>query len=143
MNCKLSLIILFMLVLLVGCVSQQETKVSFGEVNITVDVADEPDEWEKGLMNVDSLDQDRGMLFIFPDETEKSFWMRNTLIPLDIVFVSSDMRIVNIFPNARPCVEARCSYYNAIAKYVVEVNGNFTIENNIEIGDTIQIIPIS
>ncbi len=60
---------------------------------ITVDVVDTPDEREKGLMFRTKLAKDYGMLFVFPAESQMTFWMKNTLVPLDIVFIGADKKI--------------------------------------------------
>ena len=67
-----------------------------GEGKVILQVADEPHEREAGLMYRTSLAPDEGMIFIFPDVRYLSFWMKNTYIPLDIVFVSADGRVLNI-----------------------------------------------
>ncbi|MDP3003960.1 MAG: DUF192 domain-containing protein, partial [Candidatus Azambacteria bacterium] len=64
-----------------------------GPVKIRVEFARTPEESQKGLMNRPSLPKDSGMLFVFPDETNRSFWMKNTLIPLDVIFISSKGRV--------------------------------------------------
>ena len=78
------------------------------------------------------------MLFIFDDGKNQTFWMKNTLIPLDIIFIGKDMKIVDI-RYATPCNEYPCKLYQSSkpAKYVLEVNGNFTIKNNIKVDDKI------
>ncbi len=75
-----------------------------GPVKINVEFARTPEELQKGLMNRPSLPKNFGMLFIFPDETNRSFWMKNTLIPLDVIFVSSTGR-VNEITTLNPCQE--------------------------------------
>src|SRR5919198_2832486 len=66
----------------------------------TVEVADTPETWEHGLMERASLAPNAGMLFIFPDVAPRTFWMMNTLIPLDMLFIDADRRIINIQENA-------------------------------------------
>jgi uncharacterized membrane protein (UPF0127 family) len=62
----------------------------------TLEVADEPGEWQTGLMNRTSLAPDGGMLFVFPDEDRRTFWMKDTLVALDMLFVTEDGRVVQI-----------------------------------------------
>src|SRR5262249_48527365 len=69
----------------------------------TVEVAETPETWAHGLMERASLDQNAGMLFIFPDVVLRTFWMMNTLIPLDMLFIDANRRVINIQENALPC----------------------------------------
>ena len=125
------------LVVAAGCVSSQ-AYIEAGGKRIGVEIADSPEEWSKGLMYVESLPQDRGMLFVFPDEAERSFWIRNTLIPLDMIFVDADGVITNITKSAQPCKAILCESYYGRAKYVLEVNGGFSDASGIRIGDTVE-----
>jgi uncharacterized membrane protein (UPF0127 family) len=91
---------------------------------------------ELGLMFRKSMNENQGMLFIFPDIGIRSFWMRNTLIPLDMIFVDSSKTILNIAKNTTPYSDA--SYTSSgPAKYVVEVNGGYTDRHKITPGDRI------
>ncbi|MFH1586781.1 MAG: DUF192 domain-containing protein [Candidatus Diapherotrites archaeon] len=115
-------------------------KVCFPEICVNVEVADTPDKRSLGLMFRESLGGNEGMLFIFPNEGIYPFWMKNTLIPLDMIWVNGDMKIVHI-EHAVPCVTETCPSYRPAnpAKYVVEVNAGFTDEKGIEIGDIVSI----
>ena len=86
-----------------------------------------------GLMNREKLDENQGMIFIFDDEKPREFWMKNTLIPLDIIFLDKDFKIVSIIKNAQPCKTIDCEIYPSInpAKYVIEINGGFSKKYNI------------
>ncbi len=119
------------------CTSANFTKVAFGNTEVSVEIADSSAELEKGLMNRASLGEKNGMLFVFPDEEKRSFWMKNTLLPLDIIFLSSDFTVVDIKKNFQPCKSIICETYasKADAMYVLEVNANFTSRNTIKIGD--------
>jgi len=107
------------------------------EVNVIAEIADNPISQAKGLMFRESLKENEGMIFIFSGNEKRTFWMKNTLIPLDIIFVSSDMTIVDIKENFEPCQEFSCPSYTskAGAKYVLEVNAGFVKKHNIKIGD--------
>jgi uncharacterized membrane protein (UPF0127 family) len=92
----------------------------------TVEVANTPETWEHGLMERTSLAPNAGMLFIFPDVAPRTFWMMNTLIPLDMLFIDADHRIINIQENATPCAAPwRCPTYSSTvpAQYVLEIPG--------------------
>ena len=107
-------------------------------IMINVETADDNYERMHGLMFRENIDKNSGMLFVFDYEDNQTFWMKNTLIPLDIIFISKDMKIVDI-KYATPCRENPCKLYKSTrpAKYVLEVNGNYTIKNNIKIDDKI------
>ncbi len=123
----------------------KNSKVSFisngNAKEINAEIADNPLERTIGLMNRTGLAESAGMLFIFEGEAMRSFWMKDTLIPLDMIFVSEDLEIVHIQKNARPCESNPCMHYSSVypAKYVVEVNGGFADRNNIQIGDKVEI----
>ena len=106
-----------------------------GLIKVNAEIADDNHEREIGLMFREKLDENNGMLFIFDNEVYQTFWMKNTLIPLDMIFIDKEMKIVNI-KSAVPCQEDPCVLYKSSkpAKYVLEVNGNFTIRNNIKTG---------
>lgn len=103
---------------------------------IDIEIADNDRKTAQGLMYRSSMPQNAGMLFLMPREEVQGFWMRNTYIPLDMIFVNSHKEIVTIHPNTTPMLES--SYIStAPALYVVEVNGGFCNKNNIKVGDTI------
>jgi len=109
-------------------------------IKVNVEIADDNNERMHGLMFRENLDENSGMLFVFDDEDNQTFWMKNTWISLDIIFISKDLKIVDM-KYAIPCNENLCKLYESSkpAMYVLEVNGNFTIINNIKIGDKITI----
>ncbi|OGJ21941.1 hypothetical protein A3K73_04825 [Candidatus Pacearchaeota archaeon RBG_13_36_9] len=111
--------------------------VSFENVSINAEIADTPEKIERGLMYRESLGKNEGMLFIFWEEKETNFWMKNTLIPLDMIFLNKDGEIVNIVENAVPCNSSNCILYlsEVPVKYVIEVNAGFVKENEIEVGE--------
>jgi uncharacterized protein len=104
---------------------------------IDIEIADNPYEWERGLMYRHSMPEAAGMLFIFQGSKLLSFWMRNTYIPLDIIFVDGSMRIVTIHKNTRPLSE-KPLFSNVAVKYAVEVNTGFCDRYGIEKGDYIR-----
>lgn len=90
---------------------------------IIVEIAQTDKEQQQGLMFRENLCNDCGMLFVFKEEALHSFWMKNTLIPLDMVFINSDLKVVDII-QAVPCVEDFCRHYSPKenALYVLETN---------------------
>ena len=111
------------------------------EIMVNVEVADTPQKQSQGLMYRENLKLDHGMLFIFDDESILSFWMKDTLIPLDMIFVDKTFRIINVVDNALPCNIEPCPDYSSEkpAKYVIEVNAGFAKTNDIEPGGFISI----
>ena len=108
------------------------------EFDFTVELAITPEAMTKGLMFRESLQDDEGMLFVYSDTEERTFWMKNTLIPLDMLFIDEDTVIRKIH-HAVPCKEEPCPVYKSEspAKYVLEIRGNLTKELRIEEGDTV------
>jgi uncharacterized protein len=94
---------------------------------------------QQGLMYRESLQINSGMLFIFPEETKQAFWMKNTLIPLDIIWINSEQQIVHIQHATPPCEVDPCPTYKPRnnAKYVLEINANLAKQHNIKEGDTL------
>lgn len=107
-----------------------------GEVTRTLDIeiADTPYKRETGLMYRESMEDNQGMLFIFPDVAPRSFFMKNTYIPLDIIYMSNDTTVVSFKENAQPRDESPIPS-NVPAKFVLEINGGKMAEWNIEVGD--------
>lgn len=114
-------------------------------VPVQVEVADSEKERALGLMNRESMDENKGMLFIFESDTLSGFWMKDTLIPLDMLFIDSKMKIVAIEDSAQPCIETPCTVYNpgVAYRYVVEVNAGWSEKNDIQIGDSFDLSDIT
>lgn len=105
-------------------------------VKIDIEVADDENERILGLMNRDSIPADAGMLFMMGVEEPQSFWMKNTKIPLDIIYVAADNSIVKICYNAVPySLDNINSDYPAM--FVVEVNAGFAKKYGLKPGDRI------
>ena len=101
--------------------------------SIEAAVADDPDERNTGLMDVNDLPADKGMLFIFDHNQPRSFWMANTPLSLDIIFVNDKKEIVRIHRNTQPFSEENLESGDP-AKYVVETNGGYTRSYDIREG---------
>ncbi|MFB6132014.1 MAG: DUF192 domain-containing protein [Halanaeroarchaeum sp.] len=105
---------------------------------VAVTVADTPVERYRGLSDTESLAPDEGMLFVFEEERERTFVMRDMAYPLDIVFVGSDGTITTI--HTAPVEEdANLTAYTGRARWVLEVNAGWTDEHEVEVGDRILI----
>lgn len=121
----------------------REIEAEINDVKITLEIADNSYLHSVGLSGRDSLQENHGMIFIYDDELEElSFWMKNTLIPLDIIFLNKDLEIVHIFENVPICEEDPCPQYTSEkkAQYVVELNAGWVEENGVKIGDEVKII---
>lgn len=108
-----------------------------GIVTLDVEVADSEAERTQGLMYRYSMEENQGMYFIFPEENFRSFWMKNTFISLDIIFINTDHEIVSIQKYTQP----KSTYSQPSekpAKYVLEVNAGFTDKHGIRPGDKVQ-----
>ncbi|MDP9421274.1 MAG: DUF192 domain-containing protein [Pseudomonadota bacterium] len=103
----------------------------------TVEVARTAEEQRVGLMNRQQLAPDRGMIFPFEDERIASFWMKNTLIPLDIIFVRADGSITNIEANTVPLSEEPVMSYEPVTA-VLEIPGGRSAELGIKPGDQVK-----
>ena len=119
-----------------GCASP-EPKVELAGRQFTVELARTRAEQARGLMFREELDRDRGMLFLFDQEMPRSFWMKNTRIPLDILYFDGELKLVGMALNARPCVADPCPSYPSIraARYVLELNAGLAQELGLELGD--------
>lgn len=103
---------------------------------IDLEIADTEYERQLGLMNRKEMSENEGMLFIFPEQRLQSFWMRNTLISLDIMFVNAQKQIVTIHKNTK--ILSDTSYPSSEPSiYVVEVLAGFAERHNIQVGDRI------
>ncbi|HVN29270.1 MAG TPA: DUF192 domain-containing protein [Candidatus Binataceae bacterium] len=101
---------------------------------VKVAIAASPETRELGLMWVNHLRDDAGMIFIFPQPQSANFWMKNTMIPLDMLFADSDGKIIGIVANAKPYSESLLGGF-ANTLYVLEVNGGYAAKHHIAVGD--------
>ena len=106
-------------------------------VTVRVELARTPAQREQGLMYRKELAPDAGMLFTFPEEGYPVFWMKNTLIPLDMIFINAAREVVGIVARAKPESLERLAV-DRPAKYVLEVNAGFCDLHHIERGDRMQ-----
>lgn len=96
-----------------------------------------PEDQAQGLMYRDHLADDQGMLFLFPRTKKASFWMRNTLIPLDLIFVKRSGEIANIIVNAEPMKDQSLPSKGRVIA-VFEVRGGLTTDLGIKAGDMLR-----
>lgn len=107
-----------------------------GDYSFNVEVVDTPEGRAKGLMFRTSMAPDAGMLFDFKESREVSFWMQNTLIPLDMLFIRQDGTIANIQVNAKP-LDPTSIPSDGPVEFVLEIAGGRSVELGIKAGDTV------
>lgn len=105
--------------------------------SLDIEIADNDYETQTGMMYRDSMEDNQGMLFVFEDADYHSFYMKNTRIPLDIIYIDSDKEIVSISKNAQPYDETSLPS-NAPAQFVLEVNAGLVDAWKLETGDRIE-----
>ena len=104
---------------------------------VLVEVAADPAARERGLMFRRRLEEGRGMLFVFEEEQEQSFWMKNTLIPLDMIFVSAEGRVVTVISRAEPL--SLSPRIGGPCRYVLEVPGGWAEARGVKRGDRVRL----
>jgi len=131
--------VIFILFLLIpsGCRAKNSPKICFKQTCLRLEIADTQNARINGLMFRKSLPDKSGMLFVFPVEDIYSFWMKNTLIPLDMIWLDKNYKVVHIKSWVPACVTDDCPSYDPGVKamYVLEVNAGFTELYQIKIND--------
>jgi uncharacterized membrane protein (UPF0127 family) len=107
-------------------------------VQVALEVARTPAEQERGLMYRNALADGHGMLFIFDSDVDHQFWMKNTLIPLDMLFIAHDGRIVGIHSDATPLSTVQIGV-GALSRYVLEVPGGWSKRHGVATGDRVEL----
>lgn len=110
-----------------------------GKHTFKVALATTPESRSRGLMDITSMESDQGMLFIFPESLMLSFWMKNTYIPLDIIFIDENFEIIKIHENTLPLNEIIQYPSEQPAKYVLEINAKISKEKGIRPGDKVEL----
>ena len=106
-------------------------------VLVSVELARTPAERSRGLMYRKHLDAEAGMLFLFEEPQQLTFWMRNTYVPLDMIFIESSLRVLGVVENAEPLTETSRSVPGQ-SQYVLEVNAGFSREHGIGPGTMVR-----
>ena len=137
---KYFLLLLVFLFLLCGCKTETPEVIlqnkNGDKISVSVEVVKNKETRKLGLMYRKSLAKKSGMLFIFKNEKEHPFTMKNTYIPLDMIFINHYKKIAGIINNTTPKTKGPYSI-NTPSLYVLEVNGGFCRENGIEKGDSV------
>jgi hypothetical protein len=107
----------------------------------SIEVAQDDPSRERGLMYREHMEDNHGMLFVFEQETPQAFWMKNTKIPLDMLFFDHAGKLVAIQAQAQPCKADPCKVYpsNEPALYVLELNGGMAARIGVKPGDILEI----
>jgi hypothetical protein len=113
-----------------------------GPVEVRLELARTPAEQRQGLMYRTALADGAGMLFLFDADTDHRFWMKNTFIPLDMIFIDRDLRIVGIHPNAVPQSTAAVGVGRP-SRYVLEVPGGWAARRGVAAGDRVELRGVS
>jgi len=126
--------------ILIECFCQKQNRVCFKRHCFTVEIAKTPQERQLGLMFRKQLSLNRGMLFVFPEEKLYAFWMKNTYLPLDIIWLNKNKEIVFIKEGAKPCLAETCALIEPTrsALYVLEINAGLVKETGMKIGDQLE-----
>ena len=132
-------------ILIIAIIALSWDNPRYGEVCVkgqcfNVELASTPEKRADGLMFRDHLGENEGMLFIFEEESQNFFWMKNTLIALDIIWIDSSGEIVSLYKNAQPCGQ-ECSLVGPSmdTRYVLEVNGGTSDRLGLVEGDKVTI----
>lgn len=112
--------------------------VIFGADTVAAEVASTPEEREEGLMNRDEVPDGTGMLFVFEQAAPRSFWMKDTYVPLDIAYMNADFRIVSIH-QMKP-LDTNTYDSGAPAMFALEVRQGWLAEHGIEEGDVAKVV---
>jgi len=109
-------------------------------VTYSVEIAADPDLRAQGLMYRDQLRPATGMLFFFPTDGVYGFWMKNTLIPLDMIWIDSDRKIVHIKTDVPPCKIEECPSYDpgVPSRYVLELAAGEAAKHGLKVGDVLR-----
>lgn len=131
-----------LLLLIMGCngnspSSLRTVQMPIGSKTYTLEVADTEATRAHGLMKRDSLPADRGMIFVFPDAAERTFWMKHTRFPLDIIFVGADGKVVSTA--TMKAYDLGKTPSNGPSKYAIELNAGQVKANGVKPGDQLTI----
>ncbi|MFI4970420.1 MAG: DUF192 domain-containing protein [Lysobacterales bacterium] len=135
-----TLIVMALVVSIQACAAKGASVELKGK-SYSIEIAETDAAREHGLMDRPGMAADHGMLFVFQDDTPRSFWMKNTKIALDMLFFDADRRLVSVQHAAQPCVADPCPPYSsgAPARYVLELNAGQASKLGLAPGDEMQI----
>jgi uncharacterized membrane protein (UPF0127 family) len=135
------LAITFVIVFILPTFNKQPTACFNDNYCVNIEIKDTYEEREVGLMYRENLNENQGMLFVFEQPSRYTFWMKNMLIYIDIIYLDSNITIVDIFQKVPPCVEEPCELYtpSSEALYVIETKSGFSERHQLKIGQSVEI----
>lgn len=109
----------------------------YKDFGFNIEYAITPQQRVEGLMGRENLNKNEAMLFVFPKQGVYGFWMKNMLIPIDIIWMDKDLKITHIERNVPPCITDPCVSYkpSSSSQYVLEIQAELSRELNMKIGD--------
>jgi len=144
-NITTQIIFMLLIITLLSCYTanystDKHSNISHVRINserISVEISDSDEEISRGLMWREMLDRDKGMLFIYPDNAVRYFWMKNTYIKLDMAFIDAN-HVIRTIHTADRTDDEKLLYSSLVpVQYVLEVNAGWFKQHDIEIGDTV------
>lgn len=131
------IVVVFLLIFFIQSLDKKDldTKITIGDSEIKVELADTQEKRTLGLSGRKSLAENRGMFFIFNEVGNYSFWMKDMNFPIDIIWIGEDLKIVGLEKNILPESFPSLFFPPIPVKYVLETNINWTEENNVQVGD--------
>lgn len=135
--------LLLLLAALVACTEQPHVTIhaAAGPVRVPVELAVTPEARTQGLMYRRDLPSHAGMLFVFPQESLQNFWMRNTPLPLDLIFITAAHRVAGVVADARPFSEDSLGV-PVPSQFVLEVHAGFAARQHIAAGDAVEFVGV-
>ena len=134
-------LLLFLALFVCTACTAKGSYVTLKNERFIVELAETTEKQALGLMFREHMANDHGMLFLFPGEAMRSFWMKNTRIPLDIFYFDEELKLVSVAENTKPCRTQRCPSYPSTgpAKYVLELNAGKAAELGVKTGDILEL----
>ena len=142
-NCLVSLLGVALAASLVACAARASgPSVELKGHRFDVEIADNESARERGLMFRDSMPADHGMLFLFERPAPQTFWMKNTHIPLDILYFDENYKLVSVQQRVPPCRSDPCAVYpsEGPAQYVLELNSGVADKLGVKPGDALKLV---
>ena len=130
-----------MILIISPTIAFDTAKITVGTATFQVEIARSPEQRERGLMFRPQMALDQGMLFLQPTGPA-AFWMKNTYIPLDLLYFDSEGRLLQIQSNILPCTTAQCPIYTSTAaniRYILEINAGEAARQEIRPGDRLRL----